>query len=271
MPVLKIKKKVSPGAVGLLPDQKEAGQRVDFKPDKFVLAVETKGYRLAWSRACRCPCAPVNDQTQQPDPMCDLCEGTGWFLFRPSSATIDERIVGDLDEIQTKLLGDRSVLIRGIMSGIMQQYQGYDILGARLEGTAAVSVRYENKLGYYDRLINLDATISYVQLLDMPEGLELPTKYIVRQVNLLRTKDQTYVEDTDFTVEEGVIHWVDGHQPRAGTRVACHYLTHPVWRIIEHPHGLRLTPVKYKGTKDTPQELPVQGIAKYEFLLDSFP
>jgi hypothetical protein len=270
MPVLTIKDPVNPGVVGLPDGVKEAGQRVDFKPDKFVLAVETKGYRLAWSRACRCPCIPVNQQTEQPDPTCSLCGGTGWFLFRPHDAVIDEKVTGNLDGVQQSLIGNYSVVIRGIMSGIMTQYQGYDILGARLEGTAAVSVRYENKLGYYDRLINLDATIAYVQILESDGSLNLETRYVARQVNLLRSATKVYVEDTDFTVTNGMVQWISGQEPGSSERLAIHYLTHPVWRIIEHPHGMRLTPVKFKGTEDTPTELPVQGIAKYEFLLDGF-
>jgi len=269
MPVLKMDKKVSPGAVGLNPGQKEAGQRVDFKPDKFVLAVETKGYRLAWSRAARCPCAPINDQTEQPDPTCTLCKGTGWYLFRPADSIINEKVVGELDGIQQALIGNDAVVIRGIMSGIMAQYQGYDILGARLEGTSSITVRHENKLGYYDRLVNLDATITYVQILESGAGLELPTKYIVRQVNHLRSTSKVFIEDTDFTVTNGAVEWIDGMQPAENTRLALHYLTHPTWRVIEHPHNLRLTPVKFKGTADTPTELPVQALAKYEFLIDS--
>lgn len=267
MPVLKVPKKVQPGAVGLPAGEKEAGKRVDFKPNQFVVAIETKGYRIAWSRAARCPCQPINDQTEQPDPNCTLCSGTGWFLFRPNAGVIDQRVVGPLDEIQQALIGNEAVVVKAIMSGLANTYKAYDPIGARLDGMAAVTMRHENKLGYFDRLINLDATIVYNQILEA-SGAALPTRYIVRQVNLLRSQDTVYVEGTHFTVANGVINWVTGQTPSAGTRVIVHYLTHPVWRVVEHPHALRLTPVKFKtGDVDNPTSLPVQGIAKYEWLI----
>ena len=61
------------GVTGLPEGTKEEGQRVDFRPDQFDLTIETKGYRIAWSRAAQCPCKPINAQTEQPDPNCAIC------------------------------------------------------------------------------------------------------------------------------------------------------------------------------------------------------
>ena len=94
-----------PGTVGLPDGVKEAGRRVDFKPDAFTLAIETKSFgRLAWTQACYCPCVPNNDQTDQPDPNCDLCDGHGWLMFRPAIAETDPKVLGDLNPLQAKLV-----------------------------------------------------------------------------------------------------------------------------------------------------------------------
>lgn len=267
MPVLTMDKTVTPGAVGLPDGVKEAGQRVDFKEDKFVLAIETKGYRLAWSRSAKCPCQPVNLQTQQPDPNCSLCSGTGWFLFAPATAVLRKDTVGELDAIQLKIVNNEAVIIRAIMSGIKAQVQPYDLIGARLEGMAAVTVRHENKLGYYDRLTNLDSTIVYAQIIKADGTNVLETNYIVRQVHLLRSETTVYASGTHYNVVDGEIQWVAGQAPATNTPIAIHYLTHPVWRIVDHPHALRTTPIKFKsGELNLETALPVQAMAKYEFL-----
>lgn len=258
------------GAVGLPAGVKEQGKRVDFRPDDFTLAIETKGYRVAWSRTAQCPCTPNNDQTDQADPNCELCGGTGWIQFKPEGAVTDKNTIGELDTIQTLIVGPEYAVIRGLMSAFIGEKQPWDQVTPRLEGTMNLTVRAENKLGYYDRIINLDSTIVYSQILETTTPV-MPVKYLIRDVNLLRSADVVYAKGADYQVTDGAIEWLGVSDPDDGTRVVCHYLTHPVWRVIEHPHAMRSTPVKYKTKKPTTpqgdtQELPVQGIIKYEFL-----
>jgi hypothetical protein len=266
MPILKAS---DAGSVGLPSGVKEAGQRVDFKPDKFVLQIETKGYRLAWNRAARCPCASVNTQTDQADPNCSLCTGSGWLLFKPAGAVTDEKITGDIDATQQVIVGSTGAVIRGIVSGITNKYVPYDQVIARLEGTSMLTVRAENKLGYYDRICNLDATIAYCQLKDAGSGSTLSMRYPIRDINLLRSASAVFVVDTDFTIVAGNIVWESGRAPASGTQLVCHYLTHPYWRVVDHPHAARLTPVKFKSAVDVPQPLPVSAVLKYEWMLDA--
>lgn len=271
MPVLTPKA----GAVGLLSGQKEAGKRVDFKPDDFSLVIETKGYRLAWSRASFCPCKPVNDQTEQPDPNCSLCEGTGWIRFLPEAAVVNPKIIGELDSLQQAIVSDNAAVIRGIMTGITNKRQPYDQVLPRLEGVMNLTVRHENKLGYYDRLVNLDSTVIYSQVLDYDGGVSTTLRYPARYINLLRSTTQTFTELSsenltgDFQLVNGVIQWESGKNPASGERLAVHYLTHPTWRVIEHPHAMRTTPVKYKTTSAVgdAKPLPVQAVCQLEFML----
>jgi len=258
------------GTIGIPAGMKEQGKRVDFKPDEFALLIETKGYRVAWRRAAICPCNPINDQTDQANPNCELCDGTGWILFRPMGAIVDEDTIGELTATQETIVAEAAV-IRAVMANFNNADKPWDTVAARVEGTSMVTVRAENVLGYYDRITNLDTTLAYSQLVEANGGSTLETRYPVVGVNLLRSEDDEYEVDADFTSEAGVITWRSGFEPPVGTRMVAHYLCHPVWRIIEHPHATRLTPVKFKTSSPVtpqgdPKPLPVQGLAKYEWL-----
>jgi len=259
----------SSGIAGLPEGVKEAGRRVDFRPDDFTLAIETKGYRIAWSRASYCPCAPINEQTEQPDPNCTLCHGTGWFLFAPYISP-DHKITGELDTLQKTIVGNESGVIMGIMSAIYGKENPYDQVVRRLEGQMNLTVRPENRLGYHDRITNLDTTIVYSQVADADGTSSLNTRYPIVCMNSLRSESTVFVENTDFTISNGAIQW--NSPPAEGERLAMHYLTYPTWRVIEHPHFTRATLRKFKTAKPAtplgdPEDLPVQAICKYEFLL----
>ena len=271
------------GVQGLPAGTKESGTRVDFETTDFDIVIETKGYRIAWSRACLCPCEPVNKQTEQPDPNCTICKGSGWFYFAPAAATVDPLKVGKLNTVQTRLTQDAGV-IRGIMSGLAGTKVPYDPIGARLEGMSNCTVRAANKLGYYDRITNLDSTIVYSESLDaIAPTLPLKSRYPIVEVNLLRSATQTFTgtanptaTNGDFSISaNGDILWNNANPnaliPSAGSKLVIHYLCHPTWLVIEHPNTLRTTPVKSKVKKPlTPQgdpiPLPVQAVIRFEFL-----
>lgn len=257
-----------PGVLGFPPGVKE--RRLDFRPEEFLLAIETKGYRVAWSQASLCPCAGINDQTDQPNPTCALCNGSGWILFRPAGAVTDEKITGELDSLQTAIVGNDSAIIRAVMTSLVAKDVPYDQANRRMEGSANVTVRPENKLAYFDRLVNLDTTIAYAQRVKADGSLTTSLRYLIRQVNYLRSETTIFVEGTHFSISAtGAITWVAGQQPTSGTILAAHYLCHPTWRISEHPHAARMTSRKFKtqSSVGNPIPLPVQGVARYEWLL----
>jgi len=188
-------------------------------------------------------------------------------MFKPAGAVTDEKIIGELDAIQTVIVGSTAAVIKGVMSGITNKFVPYDQVVARLEGISMLTVRAENKLGYYDRICNLDATVSQCELKDAESGSTLSMKYPIRDINLLRSESTVYVVTTDFTIVAGDISWVSGRAPTAGTQLVCHYLTHPYWRVMDHPHAARLTPVRFKSATEDPRPLPVSAVLKYEWLL----
>ena len=259
--------------LGVPEGTKQAGQRVDFRPDQFDLAIETKGYMLAWMRACVCPCSPVVTESKgMPDPNCDLCGGDGWFYF---GGTVPQpaKQIGSLDEIQKALVdNNNAMIIRGIMTSIQNQFSPWDKLGNWMSGSGMVTVRHQNKLGFYDKLIGLDVEIAYAQVIeDYDGGDTLETRYMVTGVNLIRSTDKVYSPDSDYHIVKGMVTWYPGRAPNSGTRLAVHYLCHPTWLVVEHPHAARVTSVKFKTANPKtptgdPRKLPVQALVRYDFI-----
>lgn len=243
----------------------------DFRVGEVEKFLEQKGYRLGWARASVCSCAGANDQTEQPDPNCPLCKGLGWFYFRPDTGlNLDEVKAGTITALQRAYLESANAcIISGIMTGLLEFANPRDKIGRWVEGTSMVTVRPDNKLGYWDRIIGIDSTIVFSQVA-IVDGPTLVTRYPVLGINHMQGITQLYTS-TDYTVENGVIKWNWGRQPAQGVRIALHYLTMPVWRIIQHPHAVRDTRVKRKTKTPitpvgNPVALAIQATVKYEFL-----
>ena len=249
---------------------KQAGQRVDFRPDQFDLAIETKGYLLAWERAALCPCSPVATQSEQPDPNCELCEGSGWLYFGAASAQdLDDY---ELDEIQQQILDtSNAMVIRGIVTSAQMQPDPVDMITKRIPGMMNCTVRKSNKLGYYDKLTALDAEIVYSEILEADGTEYLEARYLVTGVNHLRSETTVYKADVHFEIYKGKVKWFTSSIPASGTRLSLHYLCHPTWLVVEHPHAARVTSQLYKTPEPKsptgdPRKLPVQALVRYEFL-----
>lgn len=262
------------GVQGLTEAEADKQLRVDFQPDKFTQIIETKGYRLAWSRAAMCPCAPVSTDTRNPDPNCPVCSGSGWYYFGPENYTVNQKSLGALSEDQLLVTNQGNLaVIKGVMTGLQTRLDPHDrMVGRWLEGTAQLTVRSENKLGYYDKVTNLDSLITYAQVIISKKSSELvAARYPIVQVNVLASLAKKFIAPTDFTLEDGKIKWTVGRAPAEGTRLSLHYLIHPVWLVVNHPHSLRGTFVnKKKLNPATPVgdhvELPIQAIVQYDFI-----
>lgn len=256
--------------LGLPTGVKQTGQRVDFKPDQFDLVIETKGYLLLWERAALCPCSPVTDQTEQPDPNCELCEGSGWLFF--GAPTAQDTSGYEVDDIQQKMIDDTGgMLIRGIITGAQTQPDPYDVMIRRTPGLMNVTVRRENKLGYYDKITALDAEIVFSEVLEATGTELLEARYLITGVNYLRSEGTVYKADVHFEIYKGQIRWFPSSIPATGTRLSLHYLCHPTWLVVEHPHAARVTSKLFKTANPKtptgdPRKLPVQALVRYEFL-----
>lgn len=259
--------------LGLPATQLDKALRVDFEPGLFDELIEIKGYRLVWQRAMFCPCKSNNDQTKQPDPNCPECKGGGWLYFRPAGSVVDLDAIGEMDELQASLVNQPdAVVVRGIMTNFTSKLDPIDKLGHWGEGGTSVTVRFQNKIGYYDKLTNLDSTIAYSEVvtIDAASQATLVPRYPIAEVNQVRSLTTVYDED-DFDVVVGSIVWKPGMAPALDTVVSLHYNCHPVWLVMTHPHAIRSTNVAKKlKVPATPagtfQKMPIQAVVQYAFL-----
>ena len=205
-------------------------RRVDFADKKFDVLIETKAPRIAWSRTMACPCIGINDQTQQPDPNCDLCKNTpGFLFFRPTDYASDPTLEGDLTDVQQYIVDraeSESVIIKGVIQSNQKRDEQFNTIGHWVDGSSLITVREENRLGYYDRIVFLDSLIAYSQIA-FTDGMDITKlRFPAVQVNFLRDKTTIYKEGTDFEcTSQGEIRFT-GATPADKTKLAVHYL-HP--------------------------------------------
>jgi hypothetical protein len=158
------------------------------------------------------------------------------------------------------------------MTGLGTNFKAMNEVGHWLAGTSLVTVRSDNRLGYYDKLIGVDQLMVYSELLTAgdPKAL-LAGRYPFMSINLLRSLTQVYTT-SDFTLESGKVKWLYNRAPKAGTRLAVHYQAMPVWLVTEHPHTARETLLRFKQPVTTtpegsPLRLPLQAVVRYDFLV----
>lgn len=269
-------------AGGLPTGTKEAGRRVDFKPDNFSLAIATKGYRMWWSRAGICPCRN-NLQTDQPQTTCELCKGHGYFYFLPEVGLDKYTTDSHGNPIQLNAAKD-AVLVQAIMTSATSDPQVYERFGEWLFGTVKITVEHGNKLSYRDRLVCADALMAWSQLIEYDGGETIPVsggyfrnglRYPAVGVNLLRSVSSVYLEGEHwFLTDAGAIQWLApaAQRPESGAMLTAHYTFAPVYRIIDHVYAIRDSLVAQKtgaGTlADQVRKLPVHAMAKLDFLVE---
>lgn len=262
---------------GMPEDTKEAGFRVDFRPTDFDKLIETKGYLLSWTRACQCPCRPVSELTENSDPNCALCQGSGWLYYgRSEGVEPDWATIGEVTAVQKALIArDDAMVIRGVVSGAQQEYDPWNQVGRWRGGSVMCTVRPENKIAYYDKIITLDTEIVFSEVVEAgsPDD-SLRLRYLATGINHIRSVERIFVADVDFVLDVGRVKWNPSSAPVVKTRLAVHYLCHPTWLVFQHPHVVRTTSVKYKTpTPKTPlgdpRALPIQAMMRYDFLLEN--
>lgn len=263
------------GITNLPPNQtKSKTGGAELLSDKIIATLEVNGARLAWSRATICPCPGFNEQTRQPDPTCPECRGGGVLYFGPKDY-VPPAEAGTLDDLQKALiLKNKAAVIRGVIQRVTQAQDFYDVLGNWVRGTMQVTVRPENKIGYYDRLVNIDSEVPYSQIVIAltDPTLLVPLRYLATGVNtMIDPTGRRYEQGEDFTVKDGQICWYPGKAPVVGTRLSVHYLTHPTWLVVDHPHVLREIARRRKQVPritplGNPTPLPIQASVRLEFL-----
>lgn len=255
--------------IGVPSGTKQTGQRVDFRPNQFDLAIETKGYLLAWTRALKCPCK--TGVSEQPDPNCTLCKGKGVTYFGGSTQALTDYTFTTLQ--QNIITSTSAMVIRGLITNITNKKNNLENISNWVEGSMRLTVRPENQLGYLDRIVGLDCVLSYTENIIADGSDTLEARYPIKEVNILRSLSDIFVLDTDFELTtSGLITWLNT-PPVSGTKISIHYLCYPTWLVIDHPHSVRMSSILFKNpTPKTPTgdplNLPIQSTVLYEFLVE---
>jgi hypothetical protein len=257
--------------LGMPTGAKQAGQRADFRVDKFDILIETKGWMLLWERATRCPCTPITAQTEQFDPNCPLCKGRGWVYFGADPQDFTA-LSYNLDELQTQMVQQSGgMVIRGLLRDVTRNPDPVDVLGNWVSGDTRLTVRYGNAIGFYDRITALDASIVYSEITEATGTDLLTLRYPATKVNLIRSLENAYKYAVHFTIEHGHIRWLSEY-PNKGVRLSIQYLCNPVWLVMDYPNSVRSTQLRFKVLElqtptGNPMGLPIQCHLRYEFMV----
>lgn len=229
-----------------------------------------------------CPCKN-NSQTDQPAINCSLCHGQRYFYFLPELGLENYAVdaYGNPIEINEER---NAVLIQAAITGITKQQEVFERFGQWLFGTANCTTQAPNRLGYGDRLVLADSTMSWQQTIDCDGTQQMLVthgkdrhglRYRVIRVNMLRSLTTVYQELRDYRVlDRGLgIEWLI-NPPATGTQLAIHYLVHPVYRVASHSHSFRDTLISFKKPKNVNKrnqhtELPTSALLKLDFLFEA--
>lgn len=255
------------------------GRRADARPNDFDYLIATKGGRFWWHRAVMCPCE-ANSQTDQPDPSCTLCKGTGYYHVTPGryvEGAVD--VAGHAVEAND---AQTAISVQAWISSVTYDTRVFERFGQWIYGTALLTTSRFNRVGYHDKFEARDQEINFSQLIKGNGSAEIKvtgnrsraglwTK--IASVNILRSKTQDYLEGTHFRIsDDGTIVWLVT-PPTSGTLLSLHASFHPTWVMMEFPYAARDTLVQKKTSKLTVPEqftqLAIRGMVKLDFLVET--
>jgi hypothetical protein len=226
-------------------------QRVDYNIEEFNRIITLKGLQLQWEKASKCPCMKIGG-TGQPDFNCPLCTGKGWVWFDP-------------------------LFIQGIVTAVNQNFR-YDHPGELSSGTCNITTMPANKLGYYDRLSQIDSLMRHSELIKKGDhnGKD-KIRFQPMEVLYCRDLNKIYVQGEDFKFDKMSfqIEWIPGgNQPNTGVTYTIDYMTHPRWICIDLM-PIRDTYVKSAGAAGTATknphavftQLPVRASVRLEWFI----
>lgn len=212
--------------------------RVDLKPEEFDRAVYQRGVRAIWEKAMLCSC--IDKHTKQPDFSCPACEGKAFIYFDPK-------------EIRA--------LVYGASMDVDKSPIGFVDIGVAYMTTMSTDL-----VAFRDRITFPDFTTVYSEVLTY-NGSEVKLKYKVQEFVSLRVLDQE-IDPSLYSISEDKQKII--FQPgvlQNEERFSVLYRINPVYIVIDIPHELRGTFVKFGYPDEKWHLLPRQLMIKREDLL----
>ncbi|MNW28250.1 hypothetical protein D3C74_50720 [compost metagenome] len=213
--------------------------RVDFQVDQFDRQIYQKGARITWEKSCLCSCLDIH--TGQADYNCPACGGKGYTYFDPEP----------IRAVVSGITGDKNQLPVGLL----------DV------GTSFVTTMSKDAVGFRDRLIFEDFETAYSQIIAYDEnGIKL--KYPSLELVAVRVLSTTLPKESLVLDHDNqTLHIDSSHGFKNGERLAILYRIKPVYVVIDIPHELRGTFVKFGKPDEQWTILPRQFLIKREDLL----
>jgi len=206
-----------------------------FKPTWFVDKINDLGVKVAWQKAVPCSC--ISMESNQPNPSCPLCGGTG-FVYQ--------------DPVEIKVLAISITTIPEYMLSGLAQF-----------GELLVTVNKDIDMSTFDRLVFLEATTEIMHLVIRNPNTDTDRiKYELLEPEYVFYNGIYYSPNTDFTYNGKEITWI-GNRPPDGVRYSMRYKTHPAYLISKVLHETRATEMLSLGNR-VYKELPQQYLARRE-------
>lgn len=257
--------------------------RPDFRPEEFRKLMFHRGMDMLWEQAQECPCRRRSSDfagqrfgggigpdpgstTTEARPDCPLCEGEGYFHHSPQ-------------------------VIKGLVTRASSTPEAYAAWGEYARGMIYLTFLPEHLPGLFDRFTMQNSAMvfreSKLRTSDGVEKLRYPI--VSRQLDLdtgLASVDvlqlqssstqgvtgagDALVKGVDFDVtENGELDFtIGGNPPEEGTRYSVSYYAMPRYVVVDHPHTHRDTFVKVKAPQIQFAPMPVQCMARLDFLGD---
>lgn len=209
--------------------------------DRIKAVIQAQHPNVLWEKAALCPNVIDNGDH---NPACDLCLH-GILFFDPQQV---------------------SMLVQA--ANLQQQFY---IQGQFKSGSALVTALPENAISYGDRITIINNKVRTSDKRRRAQGtlIDKP-KYPIIDVVLLRTSKTTYKMGSDFNInKDGFIEWTPSkkRRPADGEWYTIVHTHRPVYIITELVHQHRERRVKQGTSREQTVVLPIQGLARLDFLV----
>jgi hypothetical protein len=225
----------------------------------FDQLINRRGIKFMHYKSLPCPNIKLLDDNSH-DPLCEQCDGSGIIYYEPKE-------------------------IVGILTSNSVEKQ-FEYQGAWEIGSAVVTMPSEYADGeqadftLYDKLEVLDYTVRLWELKEYeprPGGIQ-QLRYPIEKVGYLITatdsKITEFKQDVDFTINNGLIVWIPGHEPsydninEMGQTYSVAYWAHPVYVVLQPMRELRVTQQMMPDGTKISVRLPQQLVIKRDFLVN---
>lgn len=195
------------------PTSTKWGGRADLSAGEFDDLILQRGYKVIWEQSIFCSCL---DDSGSPDYMCPVCKNQGYIYFSPTE-------------------------IRALITSISGNKE-QDRIGLNEKGTAYMTCRAGDNVGFRDKFTFTDFTMKYSELIKRTGEPNDLMRFECKSMVAIMQLDTTYIPDVDYTISSDgrYINWI-GSAPAIGDKYSVLYNTCPVY-IAQGPiHELRGT------------------------------